>query len=227
MHAHRIALFAAGLLMALAVAAPVFAQNPTDFEGTYVGSAATSSGSNVGVTLWVKNLGGDWIDLTVSAGDISGLPLPRQRVTWAGPDSFTISPVVKIPFVVDGSGKATFTKASNGWNVQGEGSGSVGFLGASGSASGSGKKVSDDFVTYKVVVSDKATTTTVVPEGATAEGVLASMAEKQPPVSDAEKAGAALADDVAVLVGVLLCTALGASMSGAEFADMWLEVLPK
>jgi hypothetical protein len=227
MRTTRVALFAVALLMSLAIAAPALAQNPTDFEGTYVGAAGTSSGSSVGVTLWVKNLGGGWIDLTVSAGKVSGLPLPRQQVTWTGPDSFTISPVVKIPYVVDGSGKATFTKASNGWNVQGEGSGSVGFLGASGSASGSGKKVSDDFVEYQVVVSDRATTTTVVPEGATAEGVLASMSQKQPPVTDVEKAGAALADGVALLTGLLLCAWIGAPVSGAEFADMWLEELPK
>lgn len=220
MPANRAWLIVALVLGVFLAAASAYGANASDFEGTYTGTVHTSSGADLGVYLWVKDTGGGVLDITANVGDYPGIPL-TTKATWVGPNSFKISPSIKVPLLVSGAGTVTFSKSGASWTAQGQGKGTA--LGADGSASGSGQKVSDDFIAVNVAANAPVAATTAAAAGSGGQVPIAGLGPKQPPIAPTEKVAAALADDIAVLVGVLLCLAFGASMSGAEFADMWLE----
>jgi hypothetical protein len=206
------------LMVALTCALAAFAATDTSFEGTYVGSVKTSGGNDLGAWVQVKDIGNSRVDLTIKVADNPSIPLPAT-VTWVSPNSFTIAPSVNVPFVVSGDGKATFAKAGDSWNVTGDGSGS--FLSWDGSASGSGKKVSSDFIEPPLAIGGSTKAEAAPPAGpADALLVGAAVTEKQPEVADAEKAGAGAMSAAAVIAALILCLAMGASMPGSEFAEL-------
>jgi hypothetical protein len=222
---------ALALAFSLAITVTAFAAEATDYQGTYVGSVRTSAGNDLGAWVQVYDLGNGRLKLIVKVGGGPKLPF-EPKVTWNGPDSFTVSSTVYVPnFVggflggddtplVDGSGTATFVRTGGGWSVSGNGSGEA--LGKSGSASGAGTKVSDDFV--EPVLSSSAATTTAAAPANPVDKVLVgvAIAEKQPEVTEGEKVAAGGMSAAAVIAALILCMAIGASMSGSEFAELLL-----
>ncbi len=222
---------ALALAFSLAITVTAFAAEATDYQGTYVGSVRTSTNSEFGAWVQVYDLGNGRLKLVVKVGSGPTLPL-WPKVQWNGPDSFTVSATVYVPNplggflggddkpLVDGSGTATFVRSGSGWTVTGNGSGEA--LGTPGSATGAGTKVSDDFVAP--VLSSGAATTTAAAPASPVDKILVgvAVAEKQPEVTDGEKAAAGGMSAAAVIAALILCMALGASMSGSEFADLLL-----
>ena len=214
---------ALALAFLLAVTVTAFAAETTDYQGTYVGSVRTSTNSEFGAWVQVYDLGNGRLKLVVKVGSAPTLPL-WPKVQWNGPDSFTITTSVYVPGLgkplVDGSGSATFVKAGNVWTVSGSGSGEA--LGKSGTATGAGTKVSSEF-TEPDLSAGSAATTAVSPGGPVDKALVGvAVAEKQPEVTDGEKVAAGGMGAAAVIAALILCMAMGASMSGSEFADLLL-----
>ncbi len=229
-----------GVLLVLYVLGPsvAVAEEAADPTGTYLGTVTGSSGNTYEAWAQVGKSRMGWVIVTVKAGGQPSFPIPA-RMTWTGPDSFTIKTGVWVPGLVSGSGSATWTKTGDEWAVTGQGSGSV-MDGPEGSGTGQGARVSTEFTEPPLKaepINEKkdekgggkdATGTAGAGAAGTGTGdavasalVAAGAMGESPRVSDGGKAEAALSADVAVLAGVLLCIFLGATMSGAEFVELW------
>ena len=223
---------ALSLAFSLALAATAFAADATGYQGTYLGSVHTSANNDLAAWVQVYDLGNGRLKLVVKVGGGPALEL-WPKVTWNGPDSFTVAATVYVPnFVagflggddkplVDGSGTATFVKSGDGWNVSGGGSGEA--LGKPGSATGVGTKISSDFI--KPDLRAGVATTTVVGQANPVDKVLVAVAvaEKQPVVTDGDKVAAGGLSAAAIIAALIICIAIGASMSGDDFATLMLE----
>ncbi len=218
------------LLLCLLVPSVASAEEQGDPSGTYLGTVTGSSGKTF--EAWAQygrpRLG--WVIVTVQVADKTSIPI-LVSPKWTSASSFTVSKYLWLPKIVDGGGSATWTQTGDTWAVVGKGTGSV-FEGPEGSATGQLVRISTDFIKPPLSadpISDTskdasaAAGTDVKSPADPVGGALAAAGamEQSPDVSDGGKAEAGLSTSVAMLAGILLCFFLGASMSGAEFLDVW------
>ena len=218
------------LLVCLLVPGVASAEERGDPSGTYLGTVTGSSGKTYEAWAQYGRSRFGFLTVTVQVADYPSIPIPI-RPNWTSPTSFTVSKKVTVPFLVDGSGSATWTQNANAWTVTGQGTGSV-RGGSQGSATGQGVRISTDYIEPVLKIEPISDTG----KGKTAAGrkkvkpradkvggalVTATAMEQSPQPSDGGKAEAALASTAAMLAGILLCFFLGASMSGSEFVDLW------
>ncbi len=213
--------------------APHSHEEQADPSGTYLGTVTGSSGKTFEAWAQYGKSRFGFVILTVQVADKSSFPIPI-RPQWTSPTSFTVTKTVWIPGVVDGSGSATWTQSGDTWTVTGQGTGSV-FGGPEGSGTGQGVRISTEFIEpplkagplkmprgTKPAIDSKTAANLKPPADAAGDALVAATAmEQSGSVSDGGKAEAGLAATAAVLAGMLLCIALGATMSGAEFAELW------
>jgi hypothetical protein len=221
-----------GILMAcLLVPIVALAEERPDPSGTYLGTVKGSSGATFEAWAQLGRSRLGYTILTVKVADKPSFPIPLRPV-WTSANSFTVNPTVWVPGLVDGSGTAMWTQQGETWAVAGEGKGSV-LDKPEGSGSGQGVRVSTEYITppLKAGPIDGTAGSTAATAGANAQQsadaaggalVSAGVIEQAQGGSDGGNVEAGLASGVAVIAGLLLCIFLGASMSGAEFAELWM-----
>lgn len=223
------------LLVCLLVPSVASAEERGDPSGTYLGTVTGSSGQTFEAWAQLGRSRFGYVTVTVKVGDKPSFPIPIHP-NWTSANSFTVSPSVYVPLLVDGSGSATWTQEGNAWTVAGQGTGSV-MDGPEGSGQGQGVRATSDYIEPSLRADPINDTgggnaaggtgasggTNVQPAADAAADALvkAGAMEQSPQVSDGGTAEAGVSSAAAVIAGILLCIFLGASMSGSEFADLW------
>jgi len=221
------------LLASALVPSAALAKEQADPSGTYLGTVTGSSGKTYEAWAQYGKSRFGFVILTVKVANKASFPIPIRPV-WTSPTSFTVNKTVWIPGVVEGSGSAAWTQSGDTWTVTGEGTGSV-FGGPEGSGTGQGVRISTEFIEpplkakplnmprgTKAAIDTKGAANLKPVADASGDALVAATAMGESGrTSDGGKVEAGLAAAAAVFAGVLLCMALGASMSGAEFAELW------